>query len=119
MWNPSAMTSLCRATSPSSASAGGQEEHPCEVNNSTTVGRVSAPAGEAVRAKPRTNGITENTTRWNVIAILPARSDRTAQYVGRRPEPRRSHLRAGPDAGETPAVRLAGLLDESGDQAGD
>src|SRR5580704_9993513 len=42
MWKPSATTSWRRASSPSSASAGGQEEHPCEVNNSTTAGRPSS-----------------------------------------------------------------------------
>src|SRR5437764_13743347 len=46
MWKPSAMTSPRRASSPSSASAGGQEEQPCEVKSSTTGGRVSAAAGD-------------------------------------------------------------------------
>jgi hypothetical protein len=40
MWKPSAITSGRCASSLSSASAGGQEEQPCEVNSSTTTGRA-------------------------------------------------------------------------------
>src|SRR5882672_736711 len=47
------------ASSPSSASAGGHDEHPCEVNSSTTTGRVSAEAAPAkiARASARSNFI--------------------------------------------------------------
>ena len=36
----------------SNASAGGQDEQPCEVNSSTTTGRAPAPAGPAANADP-------------------------------------------------------------------
>src|SRR5439155_25104208 len=59
------MTSPRRANSLSSASAGGQEEHPCEVNNSTTVGRVSASAGEAVNSRDSHNNTAAHPSRCN------------------------------------------------------
>src|SRR5437868_12601435 len=65
MWKPSAMTSPRRASSPSSASAGGQEEQPCEVKSSTTGGRVSAPAGEVTTSAPSHNSAVTGAVRCN------------------------------------------------------
>src|SRR6202049_1059006 len=71
MWKPRAMTSLRAANSPSSASAGGQEEHPCEVNSSTTVGRACGWAGEAADTSPRHNNAAAHATRCNATTGLP------------------------------------------------
>src|SRR5436305_3987510 len=65
MWKPSAMTSPRRASSPSSASAGGQEEQPCEVKSSTTGGRVSAAAGEVTPSAPSHNSAVTCAVRCN------------------------------------------------------
>src|SRR5437764_368669 len=65
MWKPSAMTSPCRASSPSSASAGGQEEQPCEVKSSTTGGRVSAAAGDMTTSAPSHNSAVTCAVRCN------------------------------------------------------
>src|SRR5438046_10694954 len=65
MWKPSAMTSPRRASSPSSASAGGQEEQPCEVKSSTTGGRVSAAAGEVTTSAPSHNSAVTCAVRCN------------------------------------------------------
>src|SRR5262249_46754802 len=110
------MMSLRRATSPSNASAGGQEEQPCEVNNSTTLGRVCAAAGEMSGSDARPNSATTCAMRCK---------DMTLSHSGRS---RRWECRAGLSdhisvrelvAGGTPAVRSAGLLKEACGKAGD
>src|SRR6266851_983896 len=83
MWKPRAMTSLRVANSPSSASAGGQEEHPCEVNNSTTVGRVSAWLGDAADTSPRQHNTAAHATRCNATAASRLRSDPQDMASGR------------------------------------
>src|SRR6266851_1296756 len=73
MWKPSGSTSRRRASSPSSASAGGQDEQPCEVNSSTTTGRGSAFAGVVATASPRI--IPAKRIIWRfVIAFSPHRA---------------------------------------------
>src|SRR5271156_5840210 len=52
MWKPRAITSSRRASSRSRASAGGQEEPPCEVKSSTTRGRGSALAPDEINNRP-------------------------------------------------------------------
>src|SRR5436190_1621688 len=77
MWKPRASTSSRRASSRNSASAGGQDEQPCEVNNSTTIGRVSASAGAAPMA--RQNSSAGNDAARRLVLIVC--SDReTAVY---------------------------------------
>src|SRR5437588_6052336 len=110
MWKPRAMTSPRRANSPSSASAGGQEEHPCEVNNSTTVRRVSAFAGDPAKSSPRHNSEAEYAPRRNANAASPSQTDPQDRNRPRRPRELPDHN----------CVRRPVLtLDKSGDQAVD
>src|SRR5579859_6990412 len=51
------MTSFRFASSPKSRSAGGHDEQPCEVNNSTTTGRVSAAWAAETRSSAVRNEI--------------------------------------------------------------
>src|SRR5947209_493532 len=103
MWKPSAMTSPRRASSPSSASAGGQEEQPCEVKSSTTGGRVSAAAGEVTASAPSHNSAVTGAVRCN--DTIPSGADDLENGKQRRIVG--SHLRAA--AGRRNALRFFGL----------
>src|SRR5262245_53856768 len=94
------MTSLRRASSPNSASAGGQELHPCEVNSSTTTG----VRGEGESAKPGapandTTTISTHTQRPFVFARRTKSTHRVAKEM--------SDFRSGPDASAaTPSTSI-------------
>src|SRR5436305_14048930 len=103
------MTSPRRASSPSSLSAGGQDEQPCEVNSSTTMGRLSALPGDgpsAMPAKiPRTSAIRQ------AFTATPSLSP--GAVAG--PDPRAASRMPGPDGamqppglGDLPAPGVAG-----------
>src|SRR5882672_4970810 len=60
------------ANSPSNASAGGHDEQPCEVNNSTTIGRGSANAGDASPHPSRTTATASPYRDPTINDALPA-----------------------------------------------
>src|SRR4051794_32113077 len=90
MWKPSAITSGRCDSSDSSASAGGQDEQPCEVNSSTTTGRVSAcvATGRAAKASAITNK-----NCFMRIAFPSADRRRCGDSAATAQRPARSHLR--------------------------
>src|SRR5579872_3185126 len=68
MWKPSATTSARLASSPRNASAGGHDEQPCEVNSSTTIGRVSGARVSAAEAADEASSM-----RMTKIAFIGVR----------------------------------------------
>src|SRR5438034_3719920 len=116
MWKPSAMTSPRRASSPSSASAGGQEEQPCEVKSSTTGGRVSAAAGDMTTSAPSHNSAVTCAVRCN--DTIPSRCRRSRKWEGDAELSDHICVQR-PGAGGTPAVGSVGFRDKASEEAVD
>src|SRR6266568_4788241 len=115
MWKPSGSTSVRRASSPSNASAGGQDEQPCEVNSSTTTGRGSATAGVAATASPRIRAARRIFRRF-VIAFSRIALDCALICIAPRKMPI-TLARAAPrdPSADQPLLRGQIVLDEGGD----
>src|SRR5205814_3816609 len=116
MWKPSAMTSPRRASSPSSASAGGQEEQPCEVKSSTTGGRVSAAAGEVTTSAPSHNSAVTCAVRCN--DTIPSGADDLENGTATQ-NCRITSACGCRGAGGTPAVGSLGLVDKASEESVD